>query len=363
MVDFNKLRATKPKAQPVEPAEILRRLPKPPGFNDLYTSQSDVLKTWFEDRNAADVVIKLHTGGGKTLVGLLMAQSTLNELKSPVLYLAPTTQLVDQTIERAKQFGIPAVAYQIGAPLHEDFLNSKAVMVATYSALFHGMSKFGIVGSADVVSVGAIILDDAHSAFSEVREKFTLNVDAIESPQQYKALCDLFRLSFREAGKAGTFDDIISERDFGVLEVPYPAWRENFGAVEQILRNEAKTHRFVWPLIRDRLNMCHALISSKHFSITPVLPMLDTFPTFTTAPRRIYMSATIADDSDLIRTFGADVNLVKKPLTSRSLAGVSERMVLCPDMMPFAMNDRTAVEELSRNLSSKKRRCVLNAFR
>ena len=187
MVDFNKLRSTKPKAQPVEPAEILRRLPKPAGFNDLYTSQSDVLKTWFEDRDTADVVIKLHTGGGKTLVGLLMAQSTLNEIKSPVLYLAPTTQLVSQTIERAKQFGIPAVPYMRGAPLHEDFLNSKAVMVATYSALFHGMSKFGLAGSPDVVSVGAIILDDAHSAFSDVREKFTLNVDASKSPQQYKA--------------------------------------------------------------------------------------------------------------------------------------------------------------------------------
>jgi replicative superfamily II helicase len=47
------------------------------GFNDLYTSQADVLKTWFNDRNARDVIIKLHTGGGKTLVGLLMAQSTL----------------------------------------------------------------------------------------------------------------------------------------------------------------------------------------------------------------------------------------------------------------------------------------------
>ena len=104
--------------------------------------------------------------------------------------------------------------------------------------------------------------------------------------------------------------------------------------------------------------MCHALISSKNVSITPVLPILDSFPTFTTARRRIYMSATIADDSDLIRTFGADASLVKRPLTSRSLAGVSERMVLCPDMMPFTMNDRTAIEELSRTLSRQKKGVV-----
>jgi replicative superfamily II helicase len=31
-------------------------------------------------------VLKLHTGGGKTLVGLLIGQSTLTEKKEPVLH-------------------------------------------------------------------------------------------------------------------------------------------------------------------------------------------------------------------------------------------------------------------------------------
>lgn len=87
MVDFGKLRTQAKKAVPIEPGEIFRRLPKPEGFNDIYTSQEQVLESWFERRNDTDVVIKLHTGGGKTLVGLLMAQSTINETKEPVLYL------------------------------------------------------------------------------------------------------------------------------------------------------------------------------------------------------------------------------------------------------------------------------------
>ena len=36
MVDFNKLRSKKPKSRVIEPLEIFRRLPKPPGINDLY---------------------------------------------------------------------------------------------------------------------------------------------------------------------------------------------------------------------------------------------------------------------------------------------------------------------------------------
>lgn len=98
MVDFAKLRTQKNKATPIDPLEIFRRLPKPLGINDLYTSQAEVLSSWFEGRNDRDTVLKLHTGGGKTLVCLLMAQSTMNETKEPVLYLAPTRQLVNQTM-------------------------------------------------------------------------------------------------------------------------------------------------------------------------------------------------------------------------------------------------------------------------
>ncbi|WP_268055817.1 MULTISPECIES: DEAD/DEAH box helicase [unclassified Citrobacter] len=89
MVDFGKLRENQRKPAPIEPLEIFRRLPKPAGMNDLYSSQSDVLEKWFNIRNQKDIIFKLHTGGGKTLVGLLMAQSSLNEKKGPVLYLAP----------------------------------------------------------------------------------------------------------------------------------------------------------------------------------------------------------------------------------------------------------------------------------
>ena len=95
MVDFKKLRQSKNQPNAIEPLEIFRRLPKPSGINDLYISQAEVLKQWFDRRNdEQDLVIKLHTGGGKTLVGLLIAQSILNEHHEPVIYLAPTVQLV-----------------------------------------------------------------------------------------------------------------------------------------------------------------------------------------------------------------------------------------------------------------------------
>lgn len=77
MVDFRKLRAEKRRQTVVDPLEIFRRMPKPPGINDLYGSQSEVLREWFHRRHEKDLVIKLHTGGGKTLVGPSMNSMSL----------------------------------------------------------------------------------------------------------------------------------------------------------------------------------------------------------------------------------------------------------------------------------------------
>lgn len=346
MVDFNKLRTQAQRPAPADPLEIFRRLPKPPGINDLYTSQAEILETWFKNRQRRDTVLKLHTGGGKTLVGLLMAQSTLNELKEPVLYLAPTVQLVNQTLEKARLHGIPAVPYVRKQPLNEDFVNCKAIMVATYKALFNGHSKFGLRGSGMPTRAGAVILDDAHVAFSEVRESFTLTVKSKEDKERYEALCALFRASFSRMDRVGTFDDTVSGFSNSIIEVPYWTWHEQIDTVREQLRADAEKHSFAWPLLRDHLHLCHAIISKDAFTVTSVLPLVNSFPTFADAPRRIYMSATIADDSEIIRTFDADPEMVGSALTSRSLAGISERMVLIPNLMPFDFNVPAVTRDL-----------------
>jgi len=337
MIDFKKLRSDRKKPKPIDPIEIFRRLPKPSGFNDLYTSQAEVLQGWFDHRNEKDTVLKLHTGGGKTIVGLLIAQSSLNESTGPVLYLAPTVQLVNQTLEKAQAHGIAAVPYISGKPLNDDFINGNAVMVATYQALFNGKSLFGILGKQPV-SLSAVILDDAHTAFTVLRDQFTLEVERSKNPELYESLCGMFRKSFETADRLGTYDDVVGGRDLSILEVPYWDWSEKINAVREHLKTNASDFPFEWPLLRDNLGFCHALVSRSSFSITTILPIVDQFPSFAECPRRIYMSATIADDSEIIRTFGAKVEAIKNPLSSRSLAGISERMILIPDLMPWTLD-------------------------
>ena len=352
MVDFKKLREAKAKPKPINPRDIFNALPKPPGINDLYASQAEVLDAWFPRRGEKDVVVKLHTGGGKTLVALLMAQSVMNETGESVLYLAPTNQLVEQVLTKSREYGISAVPYTKGQPLSAEFHDGKSVLVGTYETLFNGRSKFGVRGSGqEVVKVGAIILDDAHVALSSVREAFTLNIALKDHKDVYIELADRFRPAFKEVGRSGAFADIINGKEFGVIEVPSWAWHRKLDEVQQYLSGEVDDiDPFIWPLLRDNLGVCHCLFSKTGVSITPVFPPVDMLPTFDDAPRRIYMSATIADDSEIVRTFGAAPEAIAKPIASTSLAGVGERMILVPGLMKLG---GAAIQPMVKKIATK----------
>jgi replicative superfamily II helicase len=357
MVDFKKLREAKAKPKPTNPRDVFRALPKPPGINDLYASQAEVLDAWHPRREENDVVIKLHTGGGKTLVALLMAQSLMNETREPVLYLAPTKQLVEQVLNKSKEYGIAALPYSRGQPLPAEFHDGKAVLVGAYETLFNGRSKFGVRGSGqEVVKVGAIILDDAHVALSSVREAFTLNILATDHKAIYTELADRFRPAFKEDGRLGSFTDIINGKEFGVIEVPSWAWHRKLDEVQQYLSVKVdEINAFVWPFLRDNLGVCHCLFSKSRVSITPLFPPVDMLPTFADAKRRIYMSATIADDSEIVRTFGASQEAICKPITSTSLAGVGERMILVPGLMKLSTPILPLVKDIAAKIAGSKR--------
>jgi hypothetical protein len=157
----------------------------------------------------------------------------------------------------------------------------------------------------------------------------------------------LFRNDFAALNRVGTFDDVVNGIDYGILEVPYWSWQAKIGQVREYLRSKAAAHPYQWPFVRDALDYCHCIISRNAFVVTPIFPLVDLVPAFADCPRRIFMSATIGDDSAIVRTFDASPDSVAKPIMSKSLAGVSERMILAPELTPFAIDD---VPEMLRKL-------------
>jgi replicative superfamily II helicase len=145
MVDFKKRLKAASGKQPVVPREIYDRLDRASDKGPLRPAQEAVLGLWHEKwRDRRDAIVKLHTGQGKTLIGLVLLQSKLNEGAGPALYLCPDHFLVDQTAVQAKQFGIEYCTALGNADLPDKFLNSKAILICTVQKLFNGLTKFGL---------------------------------------------------------------------------------------------------------------------------------------------------------------------------------------------------------------------------
>lgn len=99
-LDFSKLTVDDGGGRLIDPRQIFASLPldrsKYPYMRDV---QGEVLEGWFKRRDDRDLVIKMNTGGGKTVVGLLALQSTVNEGAGPALYLTPDNLLANQVNE------------------------------------------------------------------------------------------------------------------------------------------------------------------------------------------------------------------------------------------------------------------------
>lgn len=95
-IDFGKLNTGSNVNTILQPRDLFSALPnkKEEKFQYPRDVQSQVWDSWFKRRDESDLVIKMNTGSGKTIVGLLILKSCLNEKKSPAVYIAPDNYLV-----------------------------------------------------------------------------------------------------------------------------------------------------------------------------------------------------------------------------------------------------------------------------
>jgi replicative superfamily II helicase len=308
-----------------------------------------VLNRWhgaYSDRK--DAILKLHTGQGKTLIGLLILQSRLNGDQGPALYLCPNKFLVNQTCNQAKQFGLSVCTADDDLP--SDFVNCKSILVATVQKLFNGQTKFGLGNNAQ--EVGAIVVDDAHACVDAIRNAFVIRLDKDESA--YTSIRDLFADELERQG-IGTFADIQNGEREAILPIPYWAWQDRVPEVAKILaaRSDCKAVRFAWPLLRDVLDRCQCVVSGGALEIVPYLPPLYLFKSYENAGSRVFMSATVADDSFLVKGLGLAPEVVSAPLMYENERWSGEKMVLIPSLIDESLDRARIISWLAK--PAKKR--------
>jgi len=329
MVDFSKRLARKSDIKRVDPIEIYNTLDRAHDKGPLRPSQEAVLREWnARQGKTRDIIVKLHTGQGKTLVGLLMLQSRLNADKGPVVYLCPDHFLIAQTCEQAEQFGIRTCTTDDELP--GEFLNSSCILVTSAQKLFNGMTKFGLKNSS--IEVDTVLMDDAHACADRIREACRIRIPSEESA--YASLKTLFATELVQQG-AGTYADIDNGQREALLPVPYWSWMERETEVASILSAQAdrKSVRFAWPLLRDLLSHCQCIISGSAVEIEPYLAPLDAFRSYSKAAHRVFMSATVTDDAFLVKGLKLSPETITKPLTYDGETWSGEKMVVVPSLI------------------------------
>lgn len=353
MVDFRKRIGKKSNAKVIDPVELYASLDRASDKGPLRPVQQRVLAEWHTFRRAdRDVILKLHTGQGKTLLGLLMLQSKLNEGIGPALYLCPNHFLVNQTVEQARQFGVRCVTAE--GDLSDEFLEGRAILVAVVHKLFNGITQFGLGGKS--ISVGAVLIDDAHACIDSIKDSFVINLrhNQANEANAYSEIIGLFENELRAQGE-GTFEDIRRNDYNSYLPIPYWDWWDKSSEVAGILSRHAKTEaiKFAWPVLKDSLRHTFCLVSGAELVIAPFLPPLEEFGSYANAKHRIFMSATVTDDSFLVKGLGLDPKTVQNPLVDPEEKWSGEKMVLIPSLISEDLSRSKIVEMFAKDTPTR----------
>ncbi len=276
MVDFRKRLAGKKTTKPIDPIELYDTLDRAYDKGPLRPAQVAVLKKWHKSqRNRRDVIVKLHTGQGKTLIGLLMLQSRLNENQSPVVFLCPDNFLVGQAREQAAQFGIATC--QADSELPNEFLDGTRILVTSVHKLFNGLTKFGLNNNS--ISIDTVLMDDAHACTDIIRAACRIRIPSSEPA--YQRIRTLFVDDLRAQG-AGTWADIENGKRDALLPVPYWAWiareTEIAGILSQCTNHDSV--KFAWQLLKDMLSHCQCIVSGAVVEIEPYVAPLMAFGSY-----------------------------------------------------------------------------------
>lgn len=319
----------------IHPRDIFFTLTRAPSFSFPRDIQTEVMNRWFDERDNPDNVIKLNVGSGKTLVGLLLLQSSLNEGKGPALYVAPNKQLAQQVMQEAKALGIEVT----DDPRDPKYAAGEKICIINIYRLFSGKSVFGVGTSK--INIGTAVIDDAHACVSTITEQFRIKLGNTHEAYQkiFVALAEDLK-GYNEA----RFLEIEAGDPRAYMEVPFWSWDAHHSEILKALHanNSDGELEFTYPLLKEILRQCRCVIGGQYLEIEPHFPATDLIQSFRRAKRRIYMTATLADDSVLTTHFGADSNKIAKPIVPSSSQSMGERMIL----MPQELNSDLTVDDL-----------------
>ena len=335
MVDFKKRIALKSKSKITNPIELYNTLDRKSIAGPLRPVQEYALDEWYNNRkDERDLIVKLHTGEGKTLIGLLMLQSALNLGEGPCIYVCPNIYLVEQVCGEAEKFGIPFCVIDSNNTIPNEFLSGEKILITHAHKIFNGKSIFGI--GNNFTKTNTIILDDSHACIDVIKDSFTLTINRNKNGNEdiYGRILTLFSDDLIEQGE-GSYLDIKSGEYETFMTVPYWAWNSKRTELLSILSQFSNMDeiKFVWPLMKDKIIEYSCFISGSKIEIAPYNINVEQFGTFSKATRRILMSATTQEDIFFVKGLNFSIEAVSNPIVYPKSRWSGEKMILMPSLI------------------------------
>ena len=347
MIDFSKLQRQKAGEPPLTLKETFERLDRLQSHVELRPSQLSILDEMDRRIDDRDLVLKMGTGNGKTIVGLLYLQRHMQKSRSIVVYLVPTLQLIDQVIADGKSVGINVEAWTDRvAP--DRAIRGEAVLVCTYAKFFNGRSVFA--RSTMPIVPEAMVLDDVHAGIEAVRGNFSAKLSA-------ETRIDLLELMGQElrAQVPGLMAGVEKKDDAALIEVPYWIIKNHLPRITELLAAAAEEEDsdllFAWPHLVDRLELARFFVTGTRAEVALDPPAVDLVRHYQQCKHRLFMSASIQDGSALIRELGCAPTAANAPLEPTTDAGVGERLILTTSLVDPDLHRDTVVslcKEMSR---------------
>lgn len=314
-----------------DPSKIIRNLKRDDLFAYPRDVQDQVWSEWFTKRNKKNLVIKMNTGSGKTVVGLMILQSSLNEDKGPALYLCPNHQLKNQVIKTANKLGIKVT----DDPTSFDYQSSSAICVVTIHKLINGFSVFGI--NRDI-NIGSMVIDDAHACLDIIEDQFTIKIPRSDSCG--KELWEIFaeRLKRQYSNK---YIALKTQDPHEFALIPYWDWQDKLDLTYKVLlkHRDEDFLKYKWGLIKDCIKLCHCVCTHELFEISPFQIPIDRIPAIKKSERIVFMTATMSDDSILFSHFDV-ANFDKENIIfPKNNNDIGERLMLIPKVIDPNIDD------------------------
>ena len=353
MFNFKSL-AAKPKSEaPKTFGELFSQLDRKATHASLRSVQVSALAALDTQADEKDVVLKLSTGSGKTVVGLVYAEMMRRRYKGdPVIYLCPTTQLVSQVLTSANSIGVPATDFpHKGLPY--DAFAGETVLICTYDRLFNARSTF----ENNAVRPSCIVMDDVHAGVERVRSCYTVKIPD-ECFEQFlstvRPLC--------EATDPATWRGIESNSPDYRYEVPYWVWLNIYSHVANLLETykEDKELLFRWGNISRYLEVARVCVTGNSAEISLPVAAVEEMASYSGAKHRLFMSASIKDGSSFIADLDCNPNAFERIIEPPEDEGAGERMMLVTSLISSEASKKN-IAELCRDLANLANVVVLTS--